>query len=685
MKFEERLNELISEVEIPDELSPQNIAEMLKARSAQPRSEVKQKDIKITSNVHAQRRTIIMRAAAATAACAVFAVGMLAYNSSREAEIQLPERPQYEAVNPDSYDDLYNRYTDIYLKGDTDRSEGYGNETPIGEENISPEHTEIPPDLSAYDFTEYGLNVSEADIVKCHGDYMYCLKDDTIYIVSLETMEVVSTIKSTVDQPADIYIEGDRVILISKETEDIQVINSGTDKADTDPSEAGISPAASDVPARDADTIQPAEYSSGFTDKQFSNEKTGLTIQTKNGGSVRANTVVDIYDVHDPTSPVHTVSYKQNGSYTASRLVDGQLYTVTAYSDYRITPLDMQADLDSFVPAYYINGEKFFLQAGDITIPAGANSTDYTVISAIDIGSGMPAAVKAVLGSSKNVYCSANTLYTVGIGKRDTEYSFISAFDLSEGEIKYRTSGSVEGISLGQKSMNEYDGNFRIAAKTKDENGTSSVSIYVLNDSLIVVKSAGQIFPGENAVSVRFERNYAKIFKDGEKSSSAVIDLSADPLSLVQSPVVSSAYLLRYSESRMLGLGEAENSGMSLIMYNAESGDVLDSAVFAENEKEIFSKALTDRRAVLVDSENGIIGIPIYSHTEFGTKNSYYVYSYDDSVGFISKGVIEYIDIDDSLAFERGEISGENLYVISSGRIISARLSDLKVIGVYEY
>ena len=705
MKFEERLNELISEAPVPDELSPQNIAKMLKAKSAQSKMESEHKNIKSSPNIHAQRRTIIMRTAAATAACAVFAVGMIAYNSSREEQIRIEDRTHYEAippVSPDSYDDLYNMYTDIYLNEDTNRSDGYGNDTAIGDEPASGEqpieHSETQPketlpDLSAYDFTDYGLNVSEADIVKCDGNYIYCLKDDTVYIISLETMEVVSKIESTLNPPVEIYIEGDRVILISKETEEIQVISSGTDKAAADSSEAGNFSTASDVPANDADTIQPAEYSSGFADEQVPDDKTGSAVQAEDNGFLRGgtkganrtNTVVDIYDVGDPASPIHTTSYKQNGSYTASRLVDGQLYMVTAYSDYRIKPLDTQADLDSFVPAYYINGEKFFLAAGDITVPAGANSTDYTVISAIDISGDFSAAVKAVLGSSKNVYCSAGTLYTVGVGKKDTEYSIISAFDLSEGGIRYRTSGSVEGIALGQHSMNEYGGNFRIAARTADEDGISSTAIYVLDKTLTAVNSAGQLLPTRNVTSVRFEGNYARLFENGGKVSSAVIDLSSAPPSLTQSPIVSSAYLYSYSENRLLGVGESENGGMSLTMYDSESGLMLGSVTFAENEKEIFSRALTDRRAALVDTESGLIGIPIYSHNEFGTKNSYFVYSYDDSVGFISKGVIEYVDIDDSLAFERGEVSGGNLYVISSGRIISARASDLKIIGVYEY
>ena len=39
MTFEERLNELIDEVEVPDELSPENIALMLKAKTTQSKME----------------------------------------------------------------------------------------------------------------------------------------------------------------------------------------------------------------------------------------------------------------------------------------------------------------------------------------------------------------------------------------------------------------------------------------------------------------------------------------------------------------------------------------------------------------------------------------------------------------------------------------------------------------------
>ena len=134
-----------------------------------------------------------------------------------------------------------------------------------------------------------------------------------------------------------------------------------------------------------------------------------------------------------------------------------------------------------------------------------------------------------------------------------------------------------------------------------------------------------------------------------------------------------------------MGIGVTEKNALSLTMYDAGTANILGRIIFAENEGKVFSTVFTDRRAALIDPEKGIIGVPVYSHTEFGTKNCYYVFNYDDSIGFANKGVIEYTDIDDSYAFERGGIIGDDLYVFSKGRIISARLSDLKINKVFEY
>jgi len=291
--------------------------------------------------------------------------------------------------------------------------------------------------------------------------------------------------------------------------------------------------------------------------------------------------------------------------------------------------------------------------------------------------------VKAVLGSSKNVYCSAETLYIAGVGRKEKEYTIISSFDLSHSGISYRSSGSVEGAVFG-RSMNEYDGKFRIATKITDETGVTSISVYVLDENLTVINGAGKLLPEGTASAVRFEENYARLI--GENNESAmVIDLESNPPTLVQSLLGSSAYLYDYSEDMLLGVGKSEDGGLALTMYSTENGLAVNGIVFGNNGAEINSVALTDRRAVLIDRENGIIGVPAYSYNEFGTQNSYYVFVYDETAGFVQKGIIEYVDVDDSMIFLRGTINDDTLYIMSMGRVISARLSDMKVIDYYEY
>lgn len=693
MKFEERLSEIINEVEVPDELLPQNIAEMLRERSAVSVKETP----KNVSRDSAQRRAIIIRTSAAIAACAVFAVGMLAYGGERESQKQLEAPIKYEATYPDSYDTLYDIYTGITLNG----GDAPDSERTVGEEAAGIPDARISDDGIVNDHTDFSdPNISEADIVKTDGSYLYCLKGSTLCIISLETMEVVSEIESSLEPPVEIYIEGDRLILISKEKQELYIIDNGTPKADISSSEAQDSAPAPGVPAQDADSKQTADENSGTPEETVSDDGTGASaygggtygedgksaIPASSSAVSRTNAAVDIYNISDPANPYHTTAYKQNGSYVSSKIAGGVLYLVTAYSDYRVKPLDAREDLDSFVPAYYLNGEKHYLAAEDIIIPGGAASTDYTVVSAINTNSTETAAsVKAVLGSNRNAYCSADTLYVVGEGKKDREYSIISSFALSDGGITYRSSGAVDGRVLGHKSMNEYGGLFRIAAETTDEDGNTSVSVYVLDKSLTVINSAGQLFPEGKASAVRFERNFARIIDEESGEPVIVLDLSANPPALAQSLTGNSAYLYSCSDDMLFGIGKAQGGGLALTMYDADTGLTVNGTVFADGEGEVFSKALTDRRAVLIDEDKKLIGVPVYSHNEFGTKNSYYVFTYDENGAVTQKGVIDSLDIDDSSVFRRGSINGDALFIVGGGRIISARLSDLKVIGTYEY
>lgn len=670
MTFEERLNELIDEVEVPDELSPENIALMLKAKTTQSKMETENINIKSAPSVHAQRLRIIKMTAASVAACAVIGTGLIAYNSHNESEIgTIDETIEYNAISPNDYDDLYSIYTGIYFSAEPEQTDtnnapnadkNDGNVPAISDAPTEPKET--LSELSAYDFQGAAKGLAnDADIVKTDGTNLYCISGGKLYIVSLDTMEIVSVIENKLSPPVELYIDGDRLILVSKENEEIQIVEGSSSSSE-------ITTSDSVVPAAGSDT-------SSMDEKNAVSDRTTESVN-------RANVAVDIYDLKDKSNPRLTTSYKQNGKYTSSKLVDGVLYLVSDHSDYRTAPLGSGASLDSFVPAYSLNGKRQFVAPEDIMVPANANSTDYTVVSAIGCSSDAPeVTVKAVLGTSKNVYCSADTLYTVGVGKSKDgiDYSIITSFDLSKGTgITYKASSSVAGKIISKYSMNEYNGNFRLATEISDENGTSA-SVYVLDSDLNVINSAGALLKGQKVSAVRFEESFASLFTS-EDTPALVLDLANDPPVQSQSLANTSAYLYGYSENKLCGIDKkAEGSGLTLTMYDADSGLMLHSVDFAEDIGEAFSKALTDRRAVLID--NGMIGIPVYSYSEFGVNNLYYAFAYDDEAGFALKGKIEYVDLDDSAVFERAAVSGDMLYVFSEKKVVSVRLSDFKVVG----
>lgn len=662
MTFEERLNEIISEVEVPDELSPENIALMLKEKTTQSKMETE-----ITaSSTYAQRLRIIRMTAASVAACAVIGTGLIAFNSHNESDIgTIDETIEYNAISPDNYDDLYDIYTGLYISAspeqtNTEKASAEENEDVPTISNATPEQKETLSEISAYDFQgTAGILANDADIVKSDGTNLYCISGGKLYIISLETMEIISEIENELCPPVELYIDGDRLILVSKETEEVKII---------EPSSQSLTTADNVVPAAESDIP-----SNSGTDSNL------------NDISLRTNVAVDIYDLKDKTDPKLTTSYKQNGGYTSSKYVDGVLYLVSDYSDYRTAPLAENASLDSFVPAYSLNGEKNYVAPEDIMVPANANSTDYTVVSAIDCRSETPkAAVKAVLGTSRNVYCSADTLYTIGVGKSKdgADYSIITSFDLAEGTgISYKTSSSVAGRVISKYSMNEYNGNFRIATEITDENGTS-VSVYVLDESLTVVNSAGALLTGQKVTAVRFEDTFASLFTDSD-TPSLVIDLASNPPVQSQSLEAASAHLYSYSEDKLIGLEKkADGNGLVLTMFDSESGLMLHSIDLADDIGECFSKAITDRRAMFADS--GIIGIPVYSYSEFGVNNLYYVFTYDEDAGFTQKGKLEYAELDDSGVFERAALNGDMLYVYGEKQVVSVRLEDFTVIKTAE-
>ena len=648
MSFEKDLRKAVESIDIPEELLPVNIEAMLRNadRSAQKNTSA---DIDRSEKITAKKtnRTIIMRTIAAAAACIALAGGFAAVRQQTAKPVDIESEINYEAVQVQSYDELYSIYTGIYLNSEAN-SETAAAENGDGVEIITddtaitdvPAATETTPaiteapaeDTSRKNIDAVCSDFSDADIVKSDDSSIYYICGGTLYVVSKDNMAVKQEI-TTENPPFEMYVRGNSLVLVSEE------------KASGDKSEDG----------RD-----------------------------------HTNVVIDIYTISSD-SLTHIKTYKQNGEYNSARIDDnGVLYLVTGYSNYRGAPLDENADLDNYVPGYYIDGEKHYVAAEDITVPQGANNTDYTIISSVKCSEPVNISVKAVLGSNANAFCSDDTLYVAFSGTKDGKsYTAVTSFAISESGLSYRASGTVEGELISRYSMAESEGGFRIACRSFDENGMAVTDIYTLDGSLAVISKAEGLLPGVIIGSVKFDGNYASLIENNRTDASLVVDLDQSaPVENAETKCFIAPYVSKLSDGLMAGITACEDenggyNGLRLELYSADSGEKISETVFARFPK-VQSPALSDKKAMLIDTDNKIVGIPVSSVNEFGVKNQYFVFGYDEN-GFTQKGVFEYNDIDDSYTFERAVVTDGVLSIIGSGRMVSVDLDDMTVADTFVF
>lgn len=643
MSFDSELKKALDNIEVPEELMPYNIEAMLRKAGKQKINTAPAEESSVKITAKSAKRTVIMRTLAAAAACVALAAGFTAFREENAKPVEIESQKEYEAVQVQSYDELYNIYTGIYLNGSDEAAKGAENgdgveiitdedsansETGISETTeTTPAITEAAPVAETEKAQEtieaVRSDFSDADIVKSNDKCIYYICGGTLYAVSKQDMAVVAEITEE-DPPFEMYISGNSLVLVGEHTA-------------SEPSDS----------------------------------------------SERTSVCVDIFDISEG-APVHLKSYKQSGVYTSARIDDsGILYLVTGYSDYRAAPLDETADLESYVPFYYIEEEKKYVAAEDIIVPPGANNTDYTVISAVKCSDPVNVTVKAVLGSSADAYCSENSLYAASSGTKDgAVYTSVTSFDISENGLVYKASGSVDGELVSRYSMTETDGKFRIACRAYNENGMITTNIYTLDSSLEIISESEGLLPGVIAGAVKFDGSFASIFENGEAEPSLVVDLDRSTEPSDNAAGFMAAYVNSFGDDLMVGITSADDC-LKLELYGSGDGVKLSEISFAQMQG-VTSPALTDKKAMLIDTENGIIGIPVSAVTEFGVKNQYYVFGCNRD-GFTEKGVFEYNDLDNSYRFDRAVVTDGVLYIIGSGRMVSVSLADMTVIDVFDF
>lgn len=456
--------------------------------------------------------------------------------------------------------------------------------------------------------------VDEGDIIKTDGENIYVVTRNCMHIMKAypaKDAEILSTLRFA-GSPQALYISGNRVVLI----------------------------------ATDHWTRPVTECRPGFCN--------GYSSSTQ-------RTLVYVFSIKDPANPVQVRELAIDGGYTSSRMIGSQLYFVTGTSiPYQLDDLELPTIHDDH---------------GGITTPPvyGFNTTDnafaFSTIGSLDVGGNTPVMAKSFLvGTAGTVYVSPTHLYIAVPDQtlyRSSPSTTIHSFAIDNGKISYAAGGNVDGTLLNQYSLDEYDGNLRVAttitAGSWRWNTDSYSKITVLDKNLDILGTLPDIAPGERIYAARFmgDRLYLVTFRQTDPFY--VIGL-ADPkhpviLGELKLPGFSN-YLHPYDADHIIGIGKESQSGpvkIALFDVSDVSRPVLkDSESLGGTYSS--SPVLDDPKAFLFDKEKNLLVLPVHlNNGEYRCPVSgpctaptvwggVYVYGVNPKTGFVLKGTVTHYD-----------------------------------------
>ena len=531
-------------------------------------------------------------------------------------------------------------------------------------ESATPEYSETNVQVKGVD---------EADIVKTDGKYIYSVYLKKIYItqanngnpISISLIEAESIIN-------DIYIHENKLAVFSWSYDNIHLNNSGDKK---------------------------------------SKKKSTMTDAVTNCLQVRPIpriTKVSIYDLSDISNPVLISELSQSGKYLSSRKINNVLYITSTHDIYDYDNINKNKP-ETYCPVYTANDNTKCVPAENILVADSVDVINYVIVSSIDLNNPDDFSdICSVMGSGSELYSSMNNIYvSTYCYSRDTyNYTQIMRFSLNGTDITANGSFNVTGNLLNQFSMDEYNGFFRVV--TEDFN--SGTALYVFDSELKLVGKTEDVASDEDVKSVRFDGDVAYFVTFRQTDPLFTVDLS-DPtspkiLSELKIPGFSE-YLHPFGDGLLLGFGidadpaTGRSQGLKLTMFDtSDKTNVTEIATrfFSDYDTSLLdssSIAEEDHRAIFVDVERGLIGIPYYSYgytsdTYENEENMshYAIFQYDKNRKefVLCKDIILNSNDTESCSeakkhnhYTRGLYIGDYFYIVSPDKIYSLDYSTFEL------
>ena len=501
-------------------------------------------------------------------------------------------------------------------------------------------------------------NVDEADIVKTDGKYIYYIAQNKVYIVNSENLKQESTIAIESDKeriyPSEIYINKNKLIVL---------VNSNMVK-----------------------TMQ--------TDVASTDE----TYIDRVSGNVEPMSRAIVYDVSDKENPKQIREVALDGYYVNSRMIGDNLYFISSKNVWYYGGIK-DDDILPLARDTAVSKEKQRIDCTKIAYFEGTKNNSFTMVAGFNTEKNEPAITETFYGASEEIYASENNIYITSVDysynafiEREIYKTTIYKFNLEEAKIKLQCKTEMEGNINNQFSIDEYDGNLRVATTLGSGDKTEN-RLYIYDKDLNEIGKIDNMANGEEIYSVRFIGKVGYIVTFKEIDPLFVIDLSDPTRPEIKGELKIpgySSYIHPYDETHIIGIGHntktnqyggTQNTTMKMSMF-----DVSD----LENPKEMFSvdignkyaysEITSNHKALFYNKAKNLIGFPVTITDYNDTKEEFTLYTIDLEKGFVEYGKIEQTKKDWRTNIKRGIYIGDSFYILAETKITKYNLETLEKI-----
>ncbi len=599
--IENKIKELSESIPVPDSLSPEQIEKRLSEHEP-----------KKTATLHRIQKPYMV----AAACLLVFAISgsILWKMGTISPQEETNETPAITKQTALGYDDYYKIIDDYHSKQE-ELSYKIFNTSDIPEEITSSDSVVSSDGMNAVasensgDYTKTNVQVDgvdEGDIVKTDGTYIYsCVEDAmgiSIRITKADGANSQNVSSINIDQFSlyEFYIDGGYLTAVGK------------------------------------------DWNLEQTEEQ--------------------RTTVVVYDISDVASPVFLGKRTQSGNYETSRKNGKYLYTISRmYVDSSYE----KKRKETYIP----NIDDVLVPESNMHRPKDLSSCIFLVITALDTTKPEKHCDSlAILSDGETYYVSEKNIYNVAslTGARNT--TSISKFSYHEGKLDYVCETSVRAQVLNQFSLDEHNGYLRFVGTTRHLGGSTSNGLYILDEKLNSVGKVSNLAANERIYSSRFMGDYAYFVTYRETDPLFAVDISnpKDPVVLDKLKIPGfSEYLHPYGDGLLLGIGQDLSDGdqhVKLSMFDISSPSDLKELNTKLLERNTYSLAASNHKAMLVDPTRNVIGFALRDYTDSEPK--YVLYRYTDK-GFECIATLT----TPGMGFEstRGLFVGDYFYLVDAG------------------